>query len=177
MSKNVWTIIAAVIVCLANIATAAPDCQEDYIVPAEWELFSGTLSGVREAYYILDTGMQKSICAGNSELTFLHATAKTIMLCIENGDVNNFVNIANEFGVTVAGDYFDELKVNALKSGGCYEIPAWAPDANEVSQRIRNSIIPEINNIIAELNSISDSNTNRFGIFFEPLDHCLMVWQ
>ena len=168
MSKNVWTIIAAVIVCLAGVAAADSNCHDDYIVPAEWELFSGTLSGVREAYYILDTGMQKNICAGNSELTFLHATAKTIMLCIENSDVNNFVNIANEFGVTVAGDYFDELKVNVFKSGGCYEIPAWAPDANEVSQRIQSSIIPEINDIIAELNSISDSPTDRFEIFLEP---------
>ena len=168
MSKNVWIIIVAVIVCLANVATADPNCRDDYIVPAEWELFSGTLSGVRVADYILDTGIQESICAGNRELAFLHAAAKTAMLFIENGNANNFINIANDFGITVVGDYFDELKVNVFKSGGCYEIPAWAPDANEVSQRIQNSIIPEIDDIIAELDSISDSPADRFRIFFEP---------
>ncbi|MGB7581216.1 MAG: hypothetical protein WBL85_02045, partial [Sedimentisphaerales bacterium] len=168
MSKNVWTIIASVIFCLANVAAADSNCHDDYTVPAEWELFSGTLSGVHEAYYILDQGMQKSICASDSELVFLHAATKTAMLFIENGDVNNFINIANEFGVTIVGDYFAELKVNVLKSGSCYEIPAWAPDANEVSQRIQSSIIPEINDIIAELNSISDSPTDRFEIFLEP---------
>ena len=168
MLKNVWTILASVIFCLANVAAADSNCHDDYIVPAEWELFSGTLSSVREAYYILDKGMQKSICTGNRELTFLHAAAKTAMLFIENGDVNNFINIANDFGITVVGDYFDELKVNVFKSGDCYEIPVWAPDANEVSQRIQSSIIPEINDIIAELNSISDSPTDRFEIFLEP---------
>jgi hypothetical protein len=166
MSKNVLAGTVLAVICLAGVAAA--DCHHDYVVPAEWELFSGTLSGMREAYYILDKGMQKSICAGNRELTFLHATTKTAMLFIENGDANNFINIANDFGVTVVGDYFDELKVNVFKSGDCYEIPAWAPDANEVSQKIQNSIIPEINDIIAELDSISDSNADHFRIFFEP---------
>jgi|GEM_PF-1624246 len=168
MSKNILVGTVLVAVCLCGIAAADPNCSETYTMQAKQELLSGTLSGVREAYYILDKGMQESICAGDRELTFLHAATKTAMLCIENGDANNFINIANDFGVTVVGDYFAELKVNVLKSGNCYEIPAWAPDANEVSQRIQNSIIPEINDIIAELNSISDSPTDRFEILFGP---------
>ena len=150
MSKNILAGTVLIIVCLAGAAIADPNCSETYIVPAKQELLSGTLSGVREAYYILDKGMQKSICAGDRELTFLHAATKTAMLFIENGNANNFINIANDFGVTVVGDYFAELKINVLKSGGCYEIPAWAPDANDISQIIQSSIIPEINDIIAK---------------------------
>ena len=168
MSKNALTLIAAIIACWTNLAAADPNCQNDYIAPAKQELLTGTLSGIRQANYILNIGMQKSICAGDRELLFLHAATKAAMLFIENGSANNFNNIANDFGITIVGDYFNELKVDVLKFGDCYEIPAWAPDANELSQRIQQSIIPEINDIIAELNSISDSPADRFQIFFEP---------
>ena len=71
MSKNVLAGTMLAVVYLAGIAAAHHNCHDDYIVPAEWELFSGTLSGVREAYYILDTGMQKNICAGTRKLIHL----------------------------------------------------------------------------------------------------------
>jgi hypothetical protein len=95
------------------------------------------------------------------------------MLLIDNNDLavkDSFLELAKGFGIKVIGNYFDQIDVNVPLTNGRYKIPSGAPDANKISKVIHNSIIPEINKIIAELDSISDTASNRFRIFFTPAE-------
>jgi hypothetical protein len=94
------------------------------------------------------------------------------MLFIDNNDLSiqdSFLEVAEKFGVQVLGDFFEELDVNVPLTNDRYKIPGGAPDPNEISNIVHNGIT-EVNDIIAVLNSISDSPSNRFRFFFEPND-------
>jgi len=79
---------------------------------------------------------------------------------------HSFLELAKGFGVEVLGDYFATLDINVPLTNGRYKIPSGA-DANKISDIIQNSIL-EIDDIIAELDSISDTAGNRFRIYFTP---------
>ena len=165
----VWTVL--VVGCLAGVAAADSSCQDKYTA-GRAALLEGSLSGVRAAYTDFNEAMQDQACASDNNLIFLHAVSRTAMLAIDNSDLSlahSIIDIANAFGVTVVGDYFTELKLNVSSmQGNCYKIPSGAPDATEVSQMIQTSIIPEINSIIVELGTISDSPA--FQISFSPAE-------
>lgn len=151
---------------LTSVAAASTTCQDNYN-DGRTALLNGSLSGLRDAYSKFNEAMQDSTCASDSNLVFLHALTRAAMLVIDNNsDANSIINIANTFGVTVIGDSFAELNINVPTSGGCYTIPPGALNATEISQEIQNSIIPEINSIIAELSTIKDSPKKRFLISF-----------
>jgi hypothetical protein len=135
------------------------------------------LSGLRLAYQTFDTGLKDTSCADcntNRELIFLHAATRTAMLFIDNNDLavnDSFLELADAFGVEVIGDYFDQLDIDVpLDSNGRYKIPADAPDLDEISNIVQSWIaeINDVKGIVAELDSISDSSSNRFRFFFEP---------
>jgi hypothetical protein len=139
----------------------------------------GNLSGLRLAYQTFDAGRKDTSCADcntNRELIFLHAVTRTAMLFIDNNDLvvkDSFLELADAFGVKVIDDYFDQLDVNVpLDPNGRYKIPAGAPDFDEISNIVHSWIaeINDVNGIVAELNSIGDSPSNRFRFFFEPSD-------
>jgi hypothetical protein len=149
-------------------------------------MLEGTLSGLRLAYETFDNGINDQECPDcdmNRKLIFLHAVTRTAMVLIDNNDISidSFLELAHEFGVTVTGDYFidvndlidpnDLIDVNVvLDANGYYRIPEGAPNAVELGEAIQYVIIPEINDIIGELDSINDSPNDRFRIFFEPND-------
>jgi hypothetical protein len=174
MSKNVLVGTVLVVICLAGVAAAEPNCRDTYIVPGRQALFDGTLSGVREANTIFDAGIHNSICAGDRELAFLHAVAKTAMLLIRdnNGTVDSILELAKTFQVQLTGDYWanpPDLQLQVpLNQHDAYQIPPDAPDANQIRAILNASIIPELGTIISELNSITDSPGNRFRIFLTP---------
>ena len=131
----------------------------------------GAYPACADAYSDFNEAMQDPTCASDSNLVFLHALSRTAMLIIDDSSLalaNSYINIANAFGVTIIGDHLTALDLNVPTSGGCYTIPPGAPDATEISQKIQNSIIPEINSIIAELGTIKDSPKKRFLISFPP---------
>jgi hypothetical protein len=139
----------------------------------------GTLSGLRQAYQKFDDGLNDpncSQCATSRELKFLHAVTRTAMLFIDNNDLSiqdSFLEVAEKFGVQVLGDLFKELDVNVPLTNDRYKIPGGAPGPNEISNFFSNKVadwIAEVSDIIADLNSISDSPSNRFRFFFEPND-------
>ena len=159
--------------CFTSVVFAAdPNCRGKYITPGRESMFTGSLSGLRQAYETFDEGVQCSSepgCDCNNadandkrELKFLHAATQTAMLFIDSND--SFLELAKGFGVEVLGDYFESLDINVPLTDGRYKIPSGA-DANKISD-INNFIIPEINDIIAELDSISDTAGNRFRIYF-----------
>jgi hypothetical protein len=188
MFKNVWAIIAAIIVCLANIAAADSGCNETYIAPGRQALFEGTLSGIREAYTTFDAGVHNSTCANDRELKFLHALTRIAMWGARDngGQVDSAVELAREFGITVLGDYYSQLEVNRppypASSYGSYQMPAATPTVNGIRAQIFgtllpgiadfavNAAIPEIDSVIAELDSITETPSDRFRIFFYPAE-------
>ena len=176
--KATIIIVYMTILCYEPIALASE--PNDYIIPGKSYLLEGTLSGLRQAYQYFDSGLSDPLCpdcTSNRELIFLHAVSRTTMLFVDNNDLSvsdSFLEVAEKLGVTVVGDSFDPcavypLDVNVLLDvDGFYRIPIEAPNAEEIGDIVNYSIIPEINDIIAELDSISDSPEDRFRIFFEP---------
>ena len=143
----------------------------------------GSLSGLRLAYQTFDNGINDSGCTDCStdrELKFLHAATGTAMLFIDNSDIlvqDSFLELAQQFGVNVTGDSFDPCNVNpvvidvTLGDPNIYRIPAGAPQPKEVATKI-SAMIPKIDAIIAELESISDTPT--FRMFFTPSETGLL---
>jgi hypothetical protein len=174
----VWTVL--IVGCLtSSVAIAFTNCDSSY-TDGKAALLEGSLSGLREAYVDFNEAMPT--CASNSNLVFLHALSRAAMLFIDDSNLalaDSLIDIANGFGVTIVGDYFTTLDLNVPTPGGCYTIPSGAPGADEIYLRIQNSVIPEINSIIAELSTIKDSPSKRFLISFSPsetgLDKTLKV--
>ncbi|MDD5327119.1 MAG: hypothetical protein PHY02_04805 [Phycisphaerae bacterium] len=176
MVKRIVSLTLFVSCCLISAVFAAE--PNDYLVPGKSDICEGSLSSLREAYQIFDAGLNDTSCADcntNRELIFLHAATRTAMLFIDNNDLSindSFLEVAERFGVQVLGDFFEELDVNVSLTDNRYKIPDGAPDSNEISTIVHNWIaeINDVNGIVAELNSISDSPSDRFRFFFEPND-------
>ncbi len=164
--KTVTTILLVIVSC-TSLAWGEP--PEYYLVPGREKLFDGTLSGVRQAYQIFDNGIKDPECSDNSELKFFHAAAGTAMLAFrdDGGSINSFFELAGEFGMDVLGDNWHQLYVyHSVNEHDAYEIPPGAPNANGVRTIFDTSIIPGVNSLIADLDSISDSPP--FRIFLDP---------
>ena len=176
--KIVVTTLFMIAAFYAPVASAAtPDV---YINEGKPYMFQGTLSGLRSAYQIFDEGINDPACPACStdrELIFLHAVTKTAMLFIDNQNLvvqNSFLEVAEIFGLKVdqLGDLFDELDPNFVDENGCYKVPSGAPKLDDIPDALDSflddSIIPAVDDIIAELDSISDTPSDRFRIYFTP---------
>ncbi len=171
------TIIPVLFVCCCLVSAVFATEPNDYLIPGKSYMCDCSLSGLRLAYQTFDAGLKDASCADcntNRELIFLHAVTRTAMLFIDNNDLavnDSFLELADAFGVEVIGDYFDQLDINVpLDSNGRYKIPDGAPDLDEISNIVQSWIaeINDVNGIVAELDSISDSPSDRFRFFFEP---------
>ncbi len=174
------TVTVLLVVSTVSTGLAWADDPNDCISQGRAYMFERTLSGLRRAYQAFDECMNDpscSECNSDRKLKFLHALTGTAMLFIDNNDLavtESFLDIAEAFGVRIVGDSLDPCEpsfvdVNVpLDIYECYLMPYGAPNAVEVGEMIDYSIIPKIDDIVAELDSISDSNDDRFRIFFEP---------
>ena len=175
--KTVATTLLVIVFCTSLVW--ASDCN-DYIIPGRALMFDGTLSGLRLAYETFDNGINDAGCMDcntNRELRFLHAVTGTAMLVIrdDDGSIDSVFELAKQFEIYVLGNYwapyFEPLGLEVsvpFNQYDAYEIPAGAPDASEVREIIDTNMIPEIEAIIADLNSISDSPGDRFRMILEP---------
>ncbi len=139
-------------------------------------MLDGTLSKLRLAYQTFDNGINDPDCSTDRELKFLHALTGTAMLFIDNSNIlvqDSFLELADKFGVKVTGDSFDPCDVNpidinvTLDDANNYIVPPGAPQPEEVPGII-NAMISQIDDLIAELDSIDDSPSDPFRIFFTP---------
>jgi len=170
------SLLAALICCAAAWAGDADDCIEQ----GRAYMFEGTLSGLRLAYQTFDDCLNDPgcpDCSTNRELRFLHALMRTTMLVVrdDNGSIDSVFELGREFGVEVLGDYwaayFEPLGLGTSilrNEHGAYEIPDGAPGADVIRFVVDTSMIPEIEAAIADLDSISDTPSDPFRIFFEP---------
>ena len=139
------------------------------------EMFPCTLSGMRSAYQTFDDCLDDPgcvDCSSNRELIFLHALTQTAMLVVRDnaGEPNSVLEIAKLFDLELLGNDCNNLGYTyPTNEHDYYEIPEGAPDASEISALVKSWMIPEIDEIMAELNSISDLPCDHtFRIYFEP---------
>ncbi len=180
--------IAAYSIFLPRIEANNPGISLWYDLPNDWNaadyvaagrvfLFDRTLTGIRNAYLIFDYGIN-SVGTGDRDLVFLHALTRAMMLVVEDGqtEMTSLFELAAEFGMDVVGDSLENRGLDAelvLNANGHYEMPANAPDEDEIRDLLDNSTIPEIEAILAELDLIGDSSGDRFRIFFTPQETSL----
>ena len=176
------TLITICLVTVSFVPSAwALDCN-GYITQGRALLFDGTLDGIRQAYQKFDTGLTS--CSTNEELRFFHAVAGMAMLLVKDdgGSIDSVFELAKEFGVDVVGDYWAvyfggdpcEVDLNiVLNEHDAYQIPFGAPTIDEIRNTIDTSMIPQIDEFIADLNLISDTfaislHPNETRIFHDP---------
>jgi hypothetical protein len=166
----------AVCIGFATLTSSASELN-DYNIPGRAILFDGTLSGIRSAYQIFDNGLNDGNCAEcptNRELKFFHALSKTAMLLVRNdgNSIDSVFELAQKFGINISGQYWapyfrpSTLDFNEVRNQhNVYQIPDDAPNINDFRNILDSSFIPEIEEIISDLNSISDSSSDRFRIY------------
>ncbi len=171
-----------IIICLAvcigfTTLTALAGEPNDYIIPGRALLFDGTLSGIRGAYQIFDDALSSGNCpecVTNKEFTFFHCLADTAMLLVrdDGNSIDSIFELGQKFGITISGDHWapyfepDTLDANEVRNQrNTYQIPQNAPDINDFRNILDSSFIPEIEEIIEDLNSISDTPSDRFRIY------------
>jgi hypothetical protein len=164
-----------IIVCGIISVNAFANTPEYYINAGRQNLFNGSLDGIRNAYEIFNNGMNDPQSRNNRELIFFHALTRTVMLAAKDnsGNVDSALELAKELGITTPysnwaplyiANYRDYFEIPENKRG-LYEVPADAPDAQEMVNILKTSFIPEVNSIINELNSITETPSDRFRIY------------
>ena len=174
------TLVALLVGLVLSWSTAYANDPDDCIREGRAHMFTNSLSGLRAAFQTFDDCLNDPLCPecnSNQELVFLHALMRSTLLFIDNNDLvvnDSFFELAEAFGLLVQGDSFDPCDTNPIDISvlmdldGCYRIPSGALDLVGIRELLDYSIIPEINDIVAELDSIVDSNVSRFKVFFEP---------
>jgi hypothetical protein len=199
MGKRDLVLITVAGICLSSLSLAADDPnQYDYTVPAREKLTTGTLSGLAEAYQILDEGLaDPNVTGDRRELLFFHALARTGMLVLDMNDVavnTSIVELLEPYGITASGDKLfvpdpcdpnewdfmpsDPCDPDAFRLNfpidpcdpNCYLVPSGLDEStlDETADVVNNVIAPEISSIIAELDLITDSSEDRFRTYLEP---------
>jgi len=174
LRKTVMTALLGVVCCASAARATEPG---DYVIPL---MFDGTLSGLREAYKTFDDGIEDPACAdcgADRELRFWRAVTGAAMLIVkdDDGSIDSVLELAREFDAELLGDYWARvydpcgLEWSVPRNRhDAYEIPDAAPDIDEIRNIIDASMLPDIVEIIADLDSISDSPGEPFRIFLDP---------
>jgi hypothetical protein len=171
LNERIW--VFALVICGGLCSVAGAGTAKGYIASGRTELFRRTLPGVENAYRIFETALGDadcSDCAKSRELVFLHALSKTILLFVDHNDVvtsGSLFELAEAFGVVFHGVAIDKLTVDwPVDMNECYKVPPDA-DPNQIVRTLRDAILPQVKEIIEELDSIEDSPT-RFRMYFTP---------
>jgi len=186
---RITLILSSVMLLLVVTEDASCIDANDCLQTGRSYLFDGTVSGLRLAYNEFDDCLNDANCPDCStdrELRFLHAFTRIIMWATKDdgAPVDSAAEFAREFGVELFGDYFEELQLKfpdyPASQYGSYDMPEDTPDVNELRDYVNNSLIPdivdfvgnaaipEIESVIAELDLITESPSDRFRIFFHP---------
>jgi hypothetical protein len=181
MGKKGFNLVILVAICVSSIAMGQSVDQSTYTGPARAALFTGTLSGLSEAYGILHDGMNDGQVTGDKrELILLYVLARTGMLVFDRQDVafnTSLVEILEPFGVTIAGDKFfshdpndpDRVQVYLpIDPNDGYQVPLNA-DPVAAANAVNNAILPEIDALLAQLAQVTDSPT-KFKMVLMPAE-------
>ena len=166
--------LTVLIAALTQTATARQ--AEDYLAEGRSYLFDGTVNGLQLAYDTFDEGVKDPQCEGNDQLRFFRAVSGTIMLVMEDdgGRASSVWELARQYGARLSLNYWgplleDDFSIAIVHNErGVYEIPDQAPDLIELGRLMDESFIPRIDQIMADLDSITDAPGERFRDYIEP---------
>lgn len=166
---SAWTLL----MCCGFGSTVTAQAAEDYVAAGRFEMAAGTLAGFAEADLIFDAGINDAggpNCAGDRELIFLHAVTRAVMLFVDYGDVvaaDDLFGLAEEFGMTfaeTAAAFVNRMLGPDDAGGPALSLPA---DPDTVGRTLHDTVLPELDRIVAQLDAISDWPT-PFVMHFTP---------
>ncbi len=143
-------------------ATASGFSADDYAAAGRMHISQWTATGIGHACEILDRATADANCPEchtDRELIFLRAMAKTAMLFLDHDEVlhaKDLLDLADGFGLTLAANAFHDL---AMRDAADPIGPAPLPpegDPNQVRRLLSESILPQLDEIVTELDSIAD---------------------
>ena len=181
MSGKPFTLILiTVFILLSGTTVNAETTSQEALDAGRPVLFDGTLSGIRQAYDIFDIAVSNPECvdcAGSRELLFFHALSRIAMWAVrdDGGPVNSGMELANELGTEITGDFMREIIVTEPNFPenryGQPAIPANAHDLlNNLLTFLDESAIPDIEDVINELHQINETPEDRFRVFLTPAE-------
>jgi hypothetical protein len=154
-----------------EFAAAGADDPGGYVRQGYQEAATNSLSGWRQAYHYFDLARKDAAYATNRESILLHVLGRIAMLLFDTEDAyveTSLLELAQACGVSVTGDSFDGIEVNVpLDGNGAYHLPAGI-DPAAIAEAINNTVLPEIDSIAAELDTITDSPGDPFQMYLEP---------
>lgn len=154
----------------AGASALTPD---DYALAGRMHMCQGTAAGLADAYDIFDAGIEDPNCPDcrtDRELILLRAITEAAILFLDHGDVlavDDLLDLADGFGVGVAVRALDGVRSRNLHEPiGPEPLPREA-DPNHVRRVLDDSILPRLESIIAELDSIEDAPA-PFVMYMSP---------
>ncbi len=168
----VLTVAAAVCGAWLTPAQGADPNQFDYTLPAIEQFAStGTIAGLKHAFSTLDEGVKDTTVTGDKrQLILLHVAARAAMLVFDTNDVafqTSLLDVGQPFGIGISGTQFLALDPNNPdpirpvlpfdpNDPNSVPVPTEA-QVNALAAAINNDILPELDSIITELNSVTNS--------------------
>ncbi len=162
-----------ILICCSLPVAASALSAEDYALAGRMHMSQWTDTGLVQAHDIFDAGINDANCFDcrtNRELIFLRAMTKAAVLFIDHEDVlasDDLLDLADGFGITLAMGALDSLRDDDL----CEPIgPKMLPpetDPDHVGQVLGEIVVPELESIVAQLDSIADA-PDRFVIVMSP---------
>ncbi len=174
MDRRFIVLTIAVTMCVGQLAWAqgTDPNQFDYTLPAIQQFAStGTIAGMVQAYETLEEGVNDPNVTGDErQLILLHSLARAGMLVFDTENVavqTSLLEVGEPLGITITGNKFfsstpDDpdliqlvLPLNPMDPN-CLEIPPGA-DLQAAADAINADILPELDDIIAELNQVTNT--------------------
>jgi len=167
------TLAWIVLTCCGLPAGASGLSADDYVLAGRMHMCQGTATGLADAYDIFDAGIEDPNCADcrtDRELVLLRAITEAAMLFLDHGDVlvvDDLLDLADGFGIGVAVRALD-----GIRSRNLHELIGPEPlppevDPHHVRRVLDDSILPRLESIIAELDSIEDAPA-PFVMYMSP---------
>ncbi|MEN6425143.1 MAG: hypothetical protein ABFE13_07260 [Phycisphaerales bacterium] len=171
MDRRSCILTMVTVACVGLSARAQAVDPNTYTIPAREQLFLGTLSGLTEAYQILDGGIGDPNVSGDKrEMILLHVIARAGLLVFDRNDVSvntSVLEVAEPFGISVTGDALfpddpcdpDRVEIHwpiDPNDPNCVRFPPDA-DVQAAAVAINTAILPELDSILSELNQVTNS--------------------
>ncbi|MEN6575279.1 MAG: hypothetical protein ABFD90_02965 [Phycisphaerales bacterium] len=171
MDRRSCILTMVTVACVGLSSRAQAVDPNAYTIPAREQLFLGTLSGLTEAYQILEDGIGDPNVSGDErEMILLHVIARAGMLVFDRNDVSvntSLLDVAEPFGISVTGDALspddpcdpDRVEIHwpiDPNDPNCVRFP---PDGDVAAAAvaINTAILPELDSILSELNQVTNS--------------------
>lgn len=162
-----------VLTCCGLPAVASALSADDYALAGRMHMCQWTATGLADAHDIFLAGIEDANCPDcktDRELTFLRAITEAAILFVDHSDaldVGDLLDLADGFGVARTLDALDGVRSrNSHEPIGPQPLPP-ENDPNHARRVLGESILPRLESILAELDSIEDA-PRPFVMYMSP---------